>query len=257
MLNFKNVNIVFALLMLLFGFFYLSFFYSWFPILFLLWISITTIGSFHIRWNYFLKAKHHNLTTTKNEIALTFDDGPHPIYTIQVLDLLKKHQAKATFFCIGKNIEKHPEIVEKIIQEGHLVANHSYAHTNNYGFLSPQDIIDDITKTQNLLQTLTKKNNLLFRPPFGVTNPRIAKAVRKLNLVTIGWSIRSYDTIAKNANKVFKKVDKQIKKGAILLLHDTSVLSISVLEQLLHSLEERKIQSVTIEQLFKTKNNVS
>jgi len=252
-LNFKNTNTVIVVLLLFFTFFIVleNSSFLWLLSLVVLWIGITIIGSFHIRWNYFLKATHHNYATRKNEIALTFDDGPHPIYTLKVLGLLKKHNAKATFFCIGKHLEKYPEIAKKIISEGHLIGNHSYAHTANYGFLTTQEVIEDLSKTQEILKNTNQKDGALFRPPFGVTNPNIAKAVKKLNLDTFGWSIRSYDTTAKSAEKVKKRINKQLKKGAIILLHDTSLLSITVLEQLLPLLNERKIKSVTIQQLFK------
>ncbi len=230
--------------------------YIWYIfILFLLWISITTIGSFHIRWNYFLKSKHCNYNLTKQAIALTFDDGPHAIFTPKVLELLQKYKARATFFCIGKNVETHPDLLQKIVSEGHCIGNHSYAHTNNYGFLSTKKIIADISKTQKVLKKITNTDNLLFRPPFGVTNPNIAKAVKTLNLQSIGWSIRSYDTIAKEPNTVFKKIISQIKKGDIILLHDTSELSIVVLEQLLQWLQKNNVKTVTINQLFNIDTN--
>jgi len=257
-LNFKNVNIIFAILLLLFIFLQAKYQISiwWLLGLFFLWITLTTIGSFHIRWNYFLKAKHANYTITTNEVALTFDDGPNPIYTNKALELLKKHNVKATFFCIGKNAEKYPELIKKILKNGHQLGNHSYQHNNDYGFLSTKKVIEDILKTQKILKEIVELDSKLFRPPFGVTNPNIAKAVKKSDLQTIGWSIRSYDTAAKNADKVFEKINKKIKKGDIILLHDTSVLSISVLEQLLQSLEQRKIKSVTINQLFNNKSDV-
>lgn len=220
-----------------------------------LWIIVTTIGSFHIRWNYFLKATHHNYNTKQNTIAITFDDGPNPEFTPKTLELLQKYNAKATFFCIGKNVEKHPEIIQKIIAEGHQIGNHSYAHSNNYGFLSTKKIIADITKAQECIKKITETENQLFRPPFGVSNPNIAKAIKKIHLQPIGWSIRSYDTIAKEPKKVFKKIISKLKKGDIILLHDTSTLSISVLEQLLRWLQENSIESVSINQLLNSNTN--
>ena len=220
-------------------------------LLFLGWIILTAIGSFHIRWNYFLPAKHFNYQIKKQRIALTFDDGPNTEFTPKFLDLLKKHQAKATFFCIGKHIEQHPELAKRIINEGHLIGNHSYAHTNNYGFLNTKQVIEDISKTQQLIKTNLNISNKLFRPPFGVTNPNIAKAVKSLDLQTIGWSIRTLDTKVKSSQEVIDKITPKIKKGDIILLHDSSELSFLILEQLLQFLEEHKYKSVTIDELFK------
>src|SRR5690554_3401789 len=96
----------------------------------LFWVGLTIWGSFDIRLNYFLKALHHQKNSSKNAIALTLDDGPHP-NTNQILDLLQKHQMKATFFCIGTQVEKHPEIVQRMVNEGHIIAKHTYTHTSD------------------------------------------------------------------------------------------------------------------------------
>ncbi len=200
---------------------------------------------------YFLKAVTRLPQGKKNEVYLTFDDGPHPVFTLEILKVLKKHNAKATFFCIGKNIEKYPELFKKIRMEGHLTGNHSFKHSNANGFLSSDAIYKDLKKTQDLLLKLSKQHNVLFRPPFGVTNPNIAKAVKKHRLITVGWSIRSYDTVAKSPQKVFEKINKKIIAGDIVLLHDTSNLTVTVLEQLLISLESKQLKPVTLNTLIK------
>lgn len=257
MLNFRNINIasiaLLALIILLNILFQVSFWFLLLP--FFGWISMTVIGSFNIEWNYFLKATHNNHNTSKNEIALTFDDGPHPEFTPKVLEILKQFNAKATFFVIGKNAEKHPELVQQIIAEGHDIGNHSYLHSNNYGFLSRNEVTKDIMKSQKILFEITGKRVQLFRPPFGVTSPNIARAVKNLSLKTFGWSVRSYDTVAKSSEMVFLKISSKIKKGDVLLLHDTSTLSVEVLEKLLQYLKTKDVNSVTLSNLFKTDFN--
>lgn len=257
MLNFKKVNIISAILLLLLSFLAIENSISvwWILVLLVLWVTITTIGSFHIRANFFLKSKHSNYNIKQNAIALTFDDGPNPTFTPKVLQLLKEYNAKATFFCIGNNIDSHPKLVQKIISDGHCIGNHSYTHTNDYGFLPTKKIIADITKAQQSIKKVTNIDNQLFRPPFGVTNPNIAKAIKTLNLQSIGWSLRSYDTVAKDPNKVYKKLISKLKKGDVILLHDTSELSIIVLEQLLQWLQKNDIKTVTINQLFNINTN--
>lgn len=253
MLKFKNINIIFVLLVLFLGYLSTELFYVWFPLLLIFWTIITTIGSFHIRWNYFLPAKHFNYQINKNQVAITFDDGPNVEFTPKVLGILKKHQAKATFFLIGKHIEKYPNIVQQILDDGHLIGNHSYLHNNGFGFLKTKEVIKDISITQRLLKDKFNIENKLFRPPFGVTNPNIAKVVKNLNLQVIGWSVRSLDTKAKTVDEVMQRIIPKIKKGAVILLHDTSTLSVEILEQLLQYLEEHQLQSVTINELFKEK----
>lgn len=222
-------------------------------IVLILWFIVTTIGSFHIRWNYFLKAIHKNKDVNDNVIALTFDDGPNPEFTPEVLSLLKKYNFKATFFCIGKQVEKHPEILQQILADGHVVGNHSYLHSNNYGFLSTKKVISDLEKNQQIIENITSLKTQFFRPPFGVTNPNISKAVKKMNLITFGWSVRSYDTVVKNPTKVFQKISSKIQKGDVVLLHDTSQKSVLILEQLLEFMKQTKMKSVTLESLFNLK----
>lgn len=252
MLSFKNVNrVIIILVLIILGLkiqLNISFWYLLIP--FFSWISITAIGSFNISLNYFLKANHHNHNTDKNEIALTFDDGPHPEFTPNILSLLKSENAKASFFLIGKNAEKYPDLVKQIIAEGHVIGSHSYAHTNNYGFLSRNKVTKDIMKSQKLLFEITNKGVQFFRPPFGVTNPNIARAVKNLSLKTFGWSVRSYDTVAKNPEVVFNKISQKIKKGDIVLLHDTSELTVDVLEKLLAYLKTKNMKAVTLSTLF-------
>lgn len=258
MLNFRKINSITMLLCLVFIIFKLNYntsFWYLFVLIFC-WISLTIIGSFHLKWNYFLTSKHKNYKITENAIALTFDDGPNQEFTPKFLELLAQYNAKATFFCIGKNVEKYPDIVKKIIENGHEIGNHSYAHSNNYGFLSAKKIVLDLKKTQQLIKAETGKKNAIFRPPFGVTNPNIAKAMKQLNLQSIGWSIRSLDTVAKKPEKVFQKIKKNLKNGDVILLHDSSDLSLTVLEQLLQTLKDNQIKSITITQLFNLKNNV-
>ena len=255
MLNFKKVNNISLLLLVVIVLLksenLLSFW--WGIVLIIIWLTLTIIGSFHIRWNYFLKANHKNDKINKNVIALTFDDGPNKEFTPKVLTLLKKYNANATFFVIGDNVHKHPDLLKKINKEGHLIGNHSYYHQNSFGFLSTKKVMDELEKTNRIIEKNINLKMKFFRPPFGVTNPNIAKAVKNLNLHTFGWSIRSLDTIAKDPEKVYQKIISKIKKGDILLMHDTSELSVTVLEMVLKYLEQNHIKTITLDKLFNLK----
>ena len=156
----------------------------------------------------------------------------------KVLDVLLKYNVKATFFCIGNQIEKEPEILKRIISEGHIVGNHSYSHSNFFGIFSTQKVIDELHKTREIILNITGKNTLYFRPPFGVTNPRISRAIKATNYKAIGWNIRSLDTVIKSEEEIFKRVKNKIKPGGIILFHDTSLKTVSVLERLLLFLQE-------------------
>ncbi|WP_303316734.1 polysaccharide deacetylase family protein [Flavivirga abyssicola] len=252
MINYKSVNIItiIALLVLIFT----GNFFKWYvSILAIVWFLVTVAGSFFIKWNYHLKSLHHNKTIKENKIAITFDDGPHPEFTPKVLELLKKHDAKATFFCIGKHIEAYPNLFREIIKQGHTVGNHTYTHANNFGFFKTKNVIRELQKTNNIVKNIMGFTMQLFRPAFGVTNPRIKRAIKETQLQSIGWNVRSLDTTSRTPERIFKRVTKNLSKGDVILLHDTSLKTITVLEQLLLFLQKQNIESVTIDSLFNIK----
>ncbi|MCB0443101.1 MAG: polysaccharide deacetylase family protein [Flavobacterium sp.] len=249
----KHKEIVLFCVVVVVVLFFLNFFtavhWAFFLLLFFIWLGITTWGSFDIRLNYFTKAYCSKIKSKEKEIALTFDDGPHEM-TEKVLDLLKQFNVKATFFCIGKQIETNPDLFKRIIAEGHLTGNHSYSHSKNFGFFSVQKVLDEIFATNRMVYQLTGLQMKFFRPPFGVTNPMIAKALLTTKHHVIGWNIRSLDTVYENENTIFERVKNKIKPGGIILLHDTSQKSVNVLERLLLFLESENYSIVPIDKLL-------
>lgn len=221
-----------------------------FGIVIFIWFLLTLCGSFLIRWNYHLTSLHSNKKTTQQHIAITFDDGPHPEFTSKALDLLKEHNAKATFFCIGQQVEQHPEILQRIISEGHLVGNHTYSHSKSFGFFSTVKVISELNKTKAIIKDLIGKEMLLYRPAFAATNPMIERAVKKLKLSSIGWNVRSLDTTSRSQKLILNRITRKVSKGDVILLHDTSAKTIAVLEQLLLFLKEKNLKSVTVDQLL-------
>jgi len=252
MLKFKNITILAFSLLLVLGAFDIFINVSGIAYLFIgfVWFVLITVGSFSMSWNFFTPAFTSQKVFSEKKVAITFDDGPHPEYTPQVLELLKKYNAKATFFCIGKNIEKHPEILKAIVENGHSIGNHSYSHASRFGFFGRKKIISEIEITDQLLEAVSGKKNKLFRPPYGVTNPSIASAVKQTNHKVIGWSIRPFDTVIKNPKTVLKSITKKVSPGAIVLLHDSHERIPYVLEHLLLFLENEGYQTVTIETLI-------
>lgn len=212
---------------------------------FMMLSAIVVWGSFDIGLGYFVNSITHKRTKIK-EIALTFDDGPTE-FTPKFLDILKENHIKATFFCIGKQIEKHPEIFKRIISEGHTIGNHTYSHSNQTGFLSSAKMVEEIKKCDDVMLKTGNLKTDLYRPPFGVTNPNIAKAIRQTGKKSIGWNVRSLDTITEDENRIYRKVTKRLKPGSIILLHDTSEKTYNVLVNLLVFLEREKYSIFTIE----------
>lgn len=224
----------------------------WFVIIVSVWFVFNLVGSSLISSNYHVTAFCNNPSETEKKIAITFDDGPSP-YTLEVLDLLKKYNASATFFCIGKNIEAYPEIVKQIIDKGHLVGNHSYSHSPFFDFYNAKKIIEEIQQTDILLKKYTLKKINFFRPPYGVTTPSIRRALKITGHKVIGWNIRSLDGGTKNQNLIFNRIIKRISPGGIVLLHDTASHSVLVLEQFLQFLQKQNYQVVSVEELLNLK----
>lgn len=160
----------------------------------------------------------------KKEIYLTFDDGPTPDITEFVLNELKKHNAKATFFCIGKNIKNHPEIFKRIIDEGHVVGNHTQNHFNGWK-TKTQDYIENTLEVENTLK-LSNFETLqlnLFRPPYGKIKKRQAKALLKRGYNIIMWSVLSGDFDKKTSKeKCLQNVIKNTSNGSIVVFHDSA-----------------------------------
>lgn len=208
-------------------------------------VMVVIWGSFDIQLSYFLQNYTHKRTRIK-EVALTFDDGPTE-FTPKFLDLLHTHNIKATFFCIGQQIEKHPEIFKRIISEGHSVGNHTYTHTKKIGFLSSSQIIDEIQKCDENIFKVGNTTTSLYRPPFGVTNPNISKAIKRTHKKSIGWNVRSLDTVITDEKKILKRITKKLKKGDLILLHDTSQKTYHVLVELLLFLEREKYSTFMID----------
>lgn len=245
----RHRNIVVICLVLLVVLVLLNVAWYFYVLLFIFWLGLTAWGSYDIRLSYFTETLNSDSNNSNREIAITFDDGPHEM-TEKILDLLQKFNVKATFFCIGKQIEQKPVVFKRIISEGHIVGNHSYSHSNSIGFFLTQKMIEEISKTNSIIASFLDKNTKLFRPPFGVTNPNIARAVKQLEMKVIGWNIRSLDTIIKDEEDVFKRVKNKVVPGGIILLHDTSEKSVMVLERLLLFLQSENYKIVTIDKLL-------
>ena len=214
----------------------------------LLYLLSLMIGASVIRLNFFTRAISH-ADGRRNQIAITFDDGPHP-YSNKILDTLKKYNVKATFFLIGKQIEQHPEIAKRMKDEGHVIANHSYSHKNTFPVFPVNSMVNEIEQTNVLLHKITGVHNPYFRPPFGVTNPTIAKAVRRTGMKVIGWNLRSYDTVTKNSGKVVNRVVSRLKPGAIILLHDNREHTSQILEAILLYAQQNQMDCVTIDEII-------
>ncbi|MDN3675342.1 polysaccharide deacetylase family protein [Flavobacterium branchiarum] len=243
---------IIILLLLLLTKLYIAINFLWFIAIGIIWLSIVAINSSRIKSNYHVKAYCNNPSLTENKIALTFDDGPSEI-TLEVLDVLKNYDVKATFFCIGKNIEKHPEIIERILSEGHQVGNHSYSHSHFFDLYNTKKIFEELKRTDLLLEKFTSRKIQFFRPPYGVTTPSIRRALKLSGHKVIGWNIRSLDGGIKDQEVIYNRIIKRVSPGGIVLLHDTAKHSVLVLEQFLQFLQQNNYTVISVEKLLNLK----
>jgi peptidoglycan/xylan/chitin deacetylase (PgdA/CDA1 family) len=186
----------------------------------------------------------------KKEVALTFDDGPDYSYTPEILDILDQHQVKAAFFSIGYRISESPELAVDVHRRGHLIGNHSFSHHLWFDLFSSRRMLRDLQQMDQVLSKATGVKPKLFRPPYGVTNPNLKKAIVKGGYTPIGWNIRSMDTVINDADVLLKKVETKLKSGAILLLHDTSPSTTGMLHALITHIKASGYEIVRLDKML-------
>ena len=194
-------------------------------------------ASYSIKSQVYVKALCR-VETAEKVVYLTFDDGPDAEQTPQVLDVLKRNNAKATFFCIGSRIAGNESLLKRMADEGHQIGIHSFSHANGFPLYGRGRMIADIRQCQQAIEQATGTTPTLFRPPFGVTNPTIGKTVKSLNLKTIGWTIRTYDTNRCSDEKIIRRISRQLRPGAIILLHDRLPQSAERLQMVIEAVRE-------------------
>jgi peptidoglycan-N-acetylglucosamine deacetylase len=153
------------------------------------------------------------------QLALTYDDGPNDPHTLRLLEVLARHNVKATFFLIGRYVRQRQEIVQEIARAGHAIGNHTNTHPLLI-FKSTNEIKRELTDCRAAIEDAIGQTTNLFRPPFGGRRPAVLRTARKLGLQPIMWNITGYDWNAPPADEIEKKVNKQIREGSIVLLHD-------------------------------------
>ena len=156
----------------------------------------------------------------RNEIALTIDDGPDPAVTPHVLDLLDRYAARATFFCIGLQAARHPDLCREIVRRGHTVENHSQRHAHDFSLLGPRRLRLELQASQETLAAASGERPQFFRAPAGLRNLFLAPALSRAGLRLASWSARGFDTRVGDAARVRHSLLRGLRAGAILLLHD-------------------------------------
>lgn len=230
---------------------------------FMVWASASIRSGVYVR--AFCREK-----TDRKVVYLTFDDGPHPPETERVLDVLRERGARATFFLIGSKVSGNEAVLRRMLEEGHALGLHTYSHAGTFPLLSFDKMLADVNEGKRAVESVAGKKISLFRPPFGVTNPTISKVVRTLGLHTVGWDVRSFDTMFCKSSEhsceqsgysckqseqscmqsghsckqsghdwyvpVVERIMKQVRPGSVILLHDRLDGASELLALLLDSL---------------------
>ncbi len=225
-------------------------------IVFMVWASASIRSGVYVR--AFCREN-----TDRKVVYLTFDDGPHPLETERVLDVLRERGARATFFLIGSKVSGNEAVLRRMLEEGHALGLHTYSHAGTFPLLSFDKMLADVNEGKRAVESVAGKKISLFRPPFGVTNPTIAKVIRTLGLQTVGWDVRSFDTMFCKSSEhsckssehsckqsgyscrqsghdwyvpVVERIMKQVRPGSVILLHDRLNGASDLLALLLDSL---------------------
>jgi peptidoglycan/xylan/chitin deacetylase (PgdA/CDA1 family) len=186
-------------------------------------------------------------------VALTFDDGPDARSTPALLDLLRDARIQAAFFCVGKRVEANRALAARIVREGHLLGNHSYAHSNATNFFTLARLRAELAQTQEVIRQATGVAPRWFRPPMGLSTPRVFRAARDLGMTVVGWTARGLDTKVSEPERIVARILRQLKPGAILLLHDGNIPAdrlVATVKLLLDSLRQHGYEVVRLDRML-------
>lgn len=251
MLNYRNTILLFVLFLagLIFADIFRATGVWWYIVAFLILIILMTLGSVFIRMGFYTNS-FSNGDRDKKEVAFTFDDGPDGSITPRLLDLLREREIKAAFFVIGRKVTANAPLIKRMHQESHIIGGHSFSHHFFFDLLPAQKMEKELKYTTETLSHITGKNTRIFRPPYGVTNPPLARVLRGLGYYSIGWSLKSKDTATPDANMLLNRLKKKVRQGDIILFHDTMSVTLEVLPEFIDFLKKEQFKIVRLDQML-------
>lgn len=217
----------------------------------LIFVALMTAGVCSVRMQWFVRGMCR-IHTNKHVIALTFDDGPDPVCTPRLLDWLEASGIHATFFCIGQKVERYPELAHRIIDQGHVIGNHTHRHSVWNNLMPGGVLYKELEHAQRAIEQAIGERPRLYRPPFGLTNPHLGRVLRRHELKLVGWTIRSFDTLGRPAEKVATRIVRRLIPGAIILLHDGCGDPDRLLDILRRVVDEARTKGYTFDSLDKS-----
>ncbi|HUK88461.1 MAG TPA: polysaccharide deacetylase family protein [Terriglobales bacterium] len=192
-------------------------------------------------------------------LALTYDDGPNHPHTLRLLEVLERHNVKATFFLIGRYVRRRPEIAQAVARAGHAIGNHTFTHPNLF-FTSPGQVRKELEDCQAVLREVVGEPATIFRPPFGARRPGVLRTSRALGLTPVMWTVTCYDWKETTADRVEQHARRQIRGGDVILLHDGGHLemgadrahTVEATDRLLRRYKDEGYQFVTVPEMMRT-----
>lgn len=182
----------------------------------------------------------------EKKIALTFDDGPHPYYTEQLLDGLKERGVVATFFVTGEHAVLHPEIIKRIHEEGHLIGNHTYSHMQ-LTRESREEFKEELVATGEVIEEIIEEEVIYVRPPYGTWDKTLEA---ELNMIPVLWTIDTLDWCTSDVSRITQSVLKEAEENDIILMHDYYDTTVTAALQIVDELTERGYTFVTVEEIL-------
>ncbi len=193
-----------------------------------------------------VESRIENMSEIPPRVALTFDDGPHPVYTKSLLDGLRERGVKATFFVVGENIPGNEKLIAQMEKDGHLIGNHTYDHAD-ISKLSDEKNCEELQKTSDLVKQITGHGTAYVRPPFGNWKDSMDCQV---SMIAVKWTIDTLDWQSRNAAEIVNKVMQQISDHDMILMHDYYATSVDAALQIVDKLKKEGYEFVTVEELI-------
>jgi peptidoglycan-N-acetylglucosamine deacetylase len=195
--------------------------------------------------------------TEQKVVALTFDDGPHPVFTPEILDILDRYHVKATFFMVGKYMDKYPDVAKEVIRRGHAIGNHTYTHPHNIELDTQAQMIRELDQCEQVIEKLTGHRTHLFRPPRGLVDGSVFTIAAEEGYTTILWTVCADHHDAPAPELMARRVLDNNRPGGIILVHDGETgirwKDVAATQLIIEELRKRGYRFVTVPELLKTR----
>ncbi len=223
---------------------------------------IILIGCFCVFFDHAVLTRRgtvYRVKTSQRKVAITFDDGPSPVWTPLILDELKKASVKATFFMIGHHARKYPAIARRVAQEGHTIGNHGYAHSVVL-YYTPAELEEEIKYTEQVIREVTGQTTKIFRPPKAWLNHFSKNKIKEMGYETVLWSLNSKDWVGFPYRQIARHLVSRAQNGDILLFHDSGNVftpeggdrhgTVKIIPLLVKGLKEKGLECVSLKELM-------